>query len=351
MTYNEIITKQELYQYSNDHLELLKECYELKLNAEYIKNQLFIKENAQLFNELEFIFTEGYITESAEDYELEVIIEKTDSKIDKVKNTIMSGIRFIVEKFISLLIKIGVNIDKHKLDIKDVFKRFKELDSKNPIDLSEFVKHSRKILSDKNNYFKPATKQPGAESLTDKLVTINGINRDKAEELAIILAVTLNESAFADVAFTGNPSTIGALPANVLVSVMKDIFRSDSSNKFDIAVMKSAKIKLEESWKRVSVSGFEIVANSSKLNKIVKELKSIQEKLSNLVDSKSYKIDIDGNKVINNSEGVDEFRKIYLSINKSIALSMRVYASYDGYRTSCIKYLQKMFNKHFDENS
>lgn len=348
MTYNELITKQEMYQYSNDHLELLKECYELKLNAEYIKNQLFVKENAQLFNEVEFIFTEGYITESAGDDELEVIIEKADSKVDKVKKTIMSGIRFIVEKFRSLLIKIGVNLDKHKLDIKDVFKSFKELDSKNPIDLSEFVKHSRKILSNKDNYFKPATKQPGAESVANKLVTINGINRTNAEELAIILAVTLNESAMADVSFTGNPSTIGALPANVLVSVMNDISRANLFNKLDLAVMKSAKIKLEESWKTVSDGGFEIVANSSKLNKIVKELKSIQEKLAEVVDSKTYKIDIDGNKVINNAEGVDEFRKIYLSINKSMALSMRVYASYDGYRTSCIRYLQKMFNKHFD---
>lgn len=81
MTFNDYAVECSLYEYSNEHFELMKECSEIALGERWIKNQLVLSESAEdLGISEDATITESFLMESADENSLQAMYEKTEAK-------------------------------------------------------------------------------------------------------------------------------------------------------------------------------------------------------------------------------------------------------------------------------
>ena len=102
MTFREFITECELYEYSDEYYQLMKECTELDIMGKYIENQLVLKEYSDIIPNS--LISNGYFTESASDDKLSVIMEKADKKKESILNKIINTVKRMID---SLLVFLG----------------------------------------------------------------------------------------------------------------------------------------------------------------------------------------------------------------------------------------------------
>lgn len=125
MTFNDYITECELFPYSKENFDLVKEASELNIAALYIENQEFIAENASLVAGCRA----GYMTEAANEKDVEdAKVKSTEKKnkwVEKIKNLwrkMVNAIKkfwgMLVDKWKSLTAKIK-DINKH-LDLMEI---------------------------------------------------------------------------------------------------------------------------------------------------------------------------------------------------------------------------------------
>ena len=114
MTFKEYITECELFPYSQENFDLMKEASELALMNHYIESQRFYLENTEVLGSQ--TFTEGFLMESSSLEQLEHLEETAAQKTEGFKEKAKQFFLNLLDKFINFLAKI-MNSSK-KLDEK-----------------------------------------------------------------------------------------------------------------------------------------------------------------------------------------------------------------------------------------
>ena len=117
MTFGQLVTMCENYQYSQEYFDILKESKELSLMSMYIENQRFIKEEAMNYN-----FSEGYLAEAASEDQLSDITTAYTEKAGNFADKIAKAWKALVQKFFKFLSKfigIIVNNDTNRKFVAD----------------------------------------------------------------------------------------------------------------------------------------------------------------------------------------------------------------------------------------
>ena len=103
-TFRDFMTECECYEYSQENYNLMKEAYEIDLMEQYLKNQAFALENADVINtEDGYTFTEGMFVEaSGIDMEKNnLLLEEVEQKKAGFFKKIWEGFKKVISKIIS----------------------------------------------------------------------------------------------------------------------------------------------------------------------------------------------------------------------------------------------------------
>ena len=72
-TFRDFIVECDMYPHSLEAYELMKECCELQVTAQFLENQEFLQENAAILTDGNVTFTEGYFAETVDSATIESI--------------------------------------------------------------------------------------------------------------------------------------------------------------------------------------------------------------------------------------------------------------------------------------
>jgi hypothetical protein len=107
-TLGDFVNECELYKYSKEHFELVKEASELRLMEMYLENQRFMYENPEIIQEAVEVVDENFFMESVDEDNIEALeekfAEKTEGfrkKLDGIWTTLYSIWKSFIKPFIN----------------------------------------------------------------------------------------------------------------------------------------------------------------------------------------------------------------------------------------------------------
>lgn len=331
ITFKDFIVECELYPYSKEHFELMKECSELELSEKYINNQIFLSEYMDL-SDSSIQLENNFFQESVEDSNLLFLTEKYADKFKSLLGKIVVKLSKIFKVFSVFFGKIGNKFDVITSKGQQVLKQLNstELTNEQLDDLKKIID----TIRNEDKYKFPIKKnQPYAKKIK---FTYEGKN-DAYAQLKDELAVALSDNT---------------VVAETLFDSTNDHYDEERMSIMDPDDLYEIGIKLKSgtesdiinlvpnmltSWSRLRKSGLIIHVNTNNINKTAEKLTYISKELSNALDEIKFKIGFGfdtglkaGNNAINNKFAANSEQKKDDSIShmKDAGLFAYVAANY-----------------------
>lgn len=191
MTIREIIYQCENYEYSNDYLELFKECAQYNVLNQYINSYQFMQENSRVIDKYPQVFKEGYFPENCDidDYKTESALEKAGQIIAKIILGILKVMAFVITKISSITYKIYNYITKvisklEHITEKDIDNVEEVSDEITELVMGEDGEDEYNGESSKNTYFDP---------IEGKYITEENNNVEKIKKITNTVSRTKNK--------------------------------------------------------------------------------------------------------------------------------------------------------------
>ena len=128
-TFKDFMIECELYPYSKENFELMKECVELKLQERYLENARYIASTAAIFTEANgFHLSEGYFQEAVDDSFLEATAENTGKKKIGLIGKIINGVKWLIGKLAKFFNFIGGKLEKLSEKFNPVLEKVRAFD-------------------------------------------------------------------------------------------------------------------------------------------------------------------------------------------------------------------------------
>ena len=267
MTFNDFITECGMYDHSQEHYELMKECSELTLMEQYVENHKFMLENAAFINSGEVAFTEGYFMEADQSVANDVA-GKIKKKQISIFRRIFNNFRRLVRNFIKFFEKFLSNDEKTEAMAEKIWKfYFKNKNLSNENMQTDFTKF--------NEIYLDLSKKPYA-----KCLGIGENNRFLQKDakygygIALLDVIVNNKDIVFDPA-SNKASEFVPIPLDTMNFIFKNV------NKKDIAKMNFQNVfgVLDGAVKSVQSNGFVI---DKKYNKITKEINKLKVQLNDV---------------------------------------------------------------------
>lgn len=336
-TFKDAVIWCESYPYSKDNYDLLKEASELDLMSQYIENQQFIRENADIVALTESTESlTGLFTESVDDSTMTSLQESFRSKAAnfgrKVGKKLNDAIRWVINFFR----KLGASIEKSMKDVQHI----REYIKKNGLSAEE-IQEIGSVITNRMFSIEPYKKDavmtkvikavddvPGKKD-TWKNVTKNGI----------CTAIAL------DYVFIKND---GVMEPSDLVVICKGILNDDLKNK------QVAEARFNSYSARVAkAGGVRIWVDVKTINKAIDDLQELQPKLIEALNpedkQKMAKYDPDFADAVgkNATADNDQFKAMNEMLGKvitSVGKTINAYSEYSSNRQSIITKIIQVCN-------
>ena len=111
MTFGEFVREVELYEYSQENYDLVKECAELQVIGRYIDNQKFIAENAAFVESAGSVYGDGYFMESVSENDIQALEESFKTKAGNIASKLKNAIKKAWITFCNFITKIFGRLD------------------------------------------------------------------------------------------------------------------------------------------------------------------------------------------------------------------------------------------------
>ena len=111
MTFGEFVREVELYEYSQENYDLVKECAELQVIGRYINNQKFIAENATFVESAGSVYGDGYFMESVSENDIQALEESFKTKAGNIASKLKNAIKKAWITFCNFITKIFGRLD------------------------------------------------------------------------------------------------------------------------------------------------------------------------------------------------------------------------------------------------
>lgn len=331
-TIKDYIRECDIYGYSQEHYDLMKECAEIDVAAKFIENQQFMAENASLFSG-DDSFTEGYLVESVDQTTIDAVMQNFDEKVGNVKNTIMNGLKKAWNAIVAFLRKIRTIWDadsKRAGAIKDYLKKEKDMDEGKVATLKSIAK---KAVEDSG--FKVKANQP---TLKEIKINYTSSDTDFSEMKNILAAGLAQNTAVAEVTGTGSSDTIGAICAKTVVKACKGVASAKGKDVVGIqSVMNAA-------WKDAQKNGVPIYVKTSDIDEMLKAMEEMKTALDQQ-GAENAEAENDPH-ATNVAENIRALNNVYSSITGCIGKTMNLYTQYKNFRAKLLAGMESYVKTH-----
>lgn len=267
-TFGDFVAECKMYQFSEERFNIMKEMSEFKLMEQFIENQKYIKENSTFIESV--VLKDGYLSESEDSLTLMELTESANKKGESIWKKIINGIVKIWKTFVRFLKKIMNVFDKvnrQAIKARLVLKKL-DVDDKVFIKLENIVQ----LAYSKSEPFVAFPNQPFLKRIK---LNYTGNSGKDVNKLKNDLAAALSTSyAYAKILRTGERDYFSPVPVDDINSASKQYFKKKAKN------LKNAIDILANSIKNSLNKGMEIDVNNYRLEKIVKNLQELSEKIN-----------------------------------------------------------------------
>lgn len=277
-TFKDFIAECELYPYSRENFEFMKECSEIALSEKYISDQVFLAEAREALVESTINIEEGFFQESVDESSLEVLTEKVNTKAKGLIAKILSKVHKIFRTFTNFLGKIGNKFDPATKKGQEVIKML----ASTTLD-DDQVAHIKAVVNDAKNAeasaFPIRMNQPYKKNVKLKY----GGHDKEIDTLRNDLAVALSDDKVVAEALL-NASNDGFDSKRIGIMDPEDLYDAAMALCVgkEAAVLNVAK-SLYNSWTHVKKAGLTINVNTKNINKTAEKLNELCDKISETV--------------------------------------------------------------------
>lgn len=310
LTFGDFIKEAEMFQYSQENFNLIKEASELNLMALYIENQSFMIDNKENIETM----TEGFLMESASENDYESVLHEYQEKAAIFGKNIAERFKKIWVTFVSFLKKMlskvkRVQSDTEKLlsDLDDTFQKITPSDLEKINDMVDKAAKESGIVLHENQRVLNTKKK--------KFKFFHKINNDGVRSK--LESVLINGSVHVEIG-----SVKWAFNQNQITEFMNKIVD-------DAYVVKNiSKIrKMMDSYQAMNIkNGIWIVSDSEELERLIQTLEEYR-------DNKA-----------NRSIVTDTDLDLYKSINPIFSDAMKVCADTIKVYNGVMNYRMKIYN-------
>ena len=277
-TFKDFIAECELYEYSRENFEFMKECKEIEISEKFINDQLFLSEANALIENASFNLEEKFFQESVDDCSLEVLIEKTKTKSNGLLSKMINKILSIFKVFSKFFSKIANKFDDTTKKGQSVLSRINNisLDDDNIQKIINIVETAKKTDA---TAFPIRRKQPYASKI--KLKYAGSANKDMLtlkDALAVALSdkTVIAEALWGDDNITPDLNRIGIMDPEEIYKAGVTLYMGKESEVLNIAK------NLITSWTYVKRNGLTIEINTKTINKTAEQLNDICDKINKI---------------------------------------------------------------------
>lgn len=271
-TFKDFIIECELYPYSRENFEFMKECSELALTEKYIGDQVFLAEaKSQLSTDISL--EENFFQESVDSSSIEVLTEKFQVKSGSLLSKMLVKIAKIYRTFAKFFARITGKFDPTTKSGQDVLSKLNSI----TFDDEKLAKVKSIVDGAKNNEssaFPVRVNQPFKKNIKLKYgghEDIHGLRDD----LAVALS---NDKVLADVTLNKDRTNVDMnkiliMDPDVIVDAAMTLYSGKEAE-----IMNVAKT-LANHWTHIRTKGLEIEVNTKSINKTAEQLSKVADKI------------------------------------------------------------------------
>lgn len=327
-TFKDFIIECENFEYSQEYYDLMKECSELSLMEKYIENQLYLMDNPITES---VSLDNGYLMESANESELEIITEKALEKAKGIGNKIWSGLKRMLNSVVSFFKKYVLKLD----DIDEKAKKVKKeipniMINKN---LANYLVDSLKSKSDENKNFGLASKTQEIKCKWEE-----DVSAELSGKVKHLLYMALSDSTIlVDASVLYSNRKYSPIPLDAIVSVCKSLIKKQG--KYDVV---GAKSTLEAAVRESKSKGLHINASAAKVKKAISALEDLYQNLEAKAQDNAIKYaggSDDPNKA--DMEVVASLNQVYSLLTGCVGATISAYSSFLKFKIDAVNTLYK----------
>lgn len=346
-TFKDFIVECENYTHSAEHYDLMKECAELNITAQFLENQEFIQDRNFYLQE-SVTFEEGYFSESVDNETIASIETSFYEKANGIGSKIMNGFKKIATAFMNFFVKISNKFDSQTKAATKI--------------RNELIKHGESYEKEKLDRITAALKKAyesypivsspfgGERDRWDKKLPRNIINANAlATQNPGTLFLALSDT-YVVVDNQGHKMEDLPLSVEEINEIIKKLSHATGKNDGDVnAEFKSITSYIDDLQKRNDSRGIKINVNAKKMGKVVEELKTTlsdittrEERVKDAIaknDVSDYKDAIGKKDIAMNAFQLDT---VYSRLTAIIGNSLKLYSALYSYRNAAIQNLAQV---------
>lgn len=324
MTIKEFMTECELFKYSQENYNFMKEASELMLMEDYIRDQKFLMENASLVAESTGYLTEGFLFESSTDEAIVLLEEKYAFKVKKFMGDAKTWLLNLWKGFISFLKGLGKKMKDLSVKADDVVRKLTALTEVTDEDKEAIKKVIEGAITTTNAPI--SDKQiDGFHKLPNNIIKWN--DNTVKEKLAAALVNTRIQTTIA----SDGPYNMAIAERHIVKffdKVVKNL--SSDSDKGTESLQKVLERYINES----RTNGIMVSADTGAVDKLIEQLESFRYKIETANLEKEYQ-----------GKMSEVGRKFFEDTSTSMAHCIALYTAVTNYRMQVIMGLAAILKK------
>lgn len=329
-TFRDFIVECELYPYSKENFDIMKECAELRLQEKYLENARYIASAASTFTEANgFHLSEGYFQESVDADFLEATEADAGKKKLGILGKIINGVKWLIGKLAKFFLFIGGKLEKLSEKFNPILDKIRAFDI-----TKENAEALRDAIWAKGTKAWNTTGLPFVNKLAFKYKDVSGDVRAAIEYFCCICFAP--DEFFIKPGDTTGPINLadydGMLRGSDITNIANHFVQCIKTG----ADTSSLQAKLQEKAEVIQKKGI-IVENDKRIAEAATALEEVQKKLQEQEAIFKQKAADDAELGGFDAENISAIQKALTAFTKSVGATQRFYADLAKFKADAVK--------------
>lgn len=350
-TFRDFVIECELYPYSKENFEIMKECSELRLQEKYLENARYIAASASMYTvENGYHLSEGYFQEAVDASFLEATEDAAEKKKVGIFGKILKGIQWLIGKLAKFFAFIAGKLDKLAGNTEKVAEKVQVFDIS-----PENIENVKDALMLKGNSLLTSVKNISTTGIDITKLHITGVAAEVVNYIKYYLAILFGTDEIRILPNnTSGPlnladyvtDTTGIVDIGTLNEVI-NVISSVKNEKYMVSTsaLTGAIARFDKAVETTKKTGVDISLKPAKIQEIQAQLVKNQtaiEKLQKFVTDKSNE-QADFGLVSQDLTMISTF--ISQKLTGAVSATIRFYSDLLKYKDQALKNLNELVDK------
>ena len=274
LTFGDFIIECQLFPYSRENFEFMKDCREIELSEKFISDQVFLAEAREVLADSTINLEENFFQESVDNSSLEVMTEKVNTKVKGLVGKMINRILKVFRVFSKFFGKIGNKFDPITVKGQEVLKMLANVTFDD-----EKLEGVKKIVNNAKGTEASAFPIRANQPFKKRVKLKYGGHDKDVDTLRNDLAVALSNDKVVAEALLGNDGDLDKQRIGIMDP--DDLYTAGMTLCVgkEAAVMNVGKTLLN-SWMHVKKAGLVIDVNTKSINNTAERLNELCDKIS-----------------------------------------------------------------------